>query len=109
MTDAEQWLRANGFDSLIGVFEANDIDIEVLFDLTDADLKELGLTLGKRKRLLTLLNDPHAISRHPATLQPTENVDQSFSIQQDAERRQLTVMFVELVASTAMSTRNGRN
>ena len=51
MTDIRQWLHEHGFPSLVDLFEENDIDRDVLFDLTDEDLKELGLTLGLRKKL----------------------------------------------------------
>ena len=44
MTDVGEWLRTRGLESLVGLFEENDIDAEVLFELTDEDLKELGLT-----------------------------------------------------------------
>ena len=52
MIDIEPWLVERGFGALVDLFEENDIDGEVLFDLTDADLKDLGLALGTRKKLL---------------------------------------------------------
>ena len=50
--DVGAWLRSLGLAQYEALFRQNDIDAEVLGDLTDADLEKLGLTLGHRKRLL---------------------------------------------------------
>ena len=52
MFDVRNWLLENGFERFADLFEENEIDGEVLFDLTDDDLKDLGLALGPRKKLL---------------------------------------------------------
>ena len=49
--ELRMWLEAHELASLNGIFAANDIDLEVLPELTEADLKELGLSLGQRRRL----------------------------------------------------------
>ena len=46
------WLQSLGLEQYEALFRENDIDAEVLSDLTDADLEKLGVTLGHRKRLL---------------------------------------------------------
>ena len=50
--DIEGWLRGLGLERYAEAFRANDIGVDVLPDLTDAELKELGVSLGDRKRLL---------------------------------------------------------
>jgi hypothetical protein len=50
--DVRAWLEANGFGRFADVFEDNEIDSEVLAELTDDDLAKLGLPLGPRKKLL---------------------------------------------------------
>ena len=52
MSDIVAWLENLGLGKYQEVFAANDIDIDVLAELTDADFKELGVSLGDRKRLL---------------------------------------------------------
>ena len=50
--DVGAWLRSLGLEQYEALFRENDIDAEILGDLTDADLEKLGVTLGHRKRLL---------------------------------------------------------
>src|SRR6476660_6055613 len=52
MTPFEKWLAENGLGSYESVFSDNKIDFDVIHQMTDADLRELGLALGDRKRLL---------------------------------------------------------
>ena len=83
------------------LFRENDIDAEVLGDLTYADLEKLGVTLGPRTRLLKVIavpaSGPAAAPRAAAApIRPVADA---------AERRQLTVMFCDLVGSTALSAR----
>ena len=72
-------------------------------DLTDADLKELGLNLGDRKRLLKAIAalDAGSTDARAETAEPTATP----VVPREAERRQLTVMFVDLVGSTELSAR----
>jgi predicted ATPase/class 3 adenylate cyclase len=88
MSDIAAWLSGLGLAEHIPLFAANDIDLSVLPDLGDDDLKELGLSLGHRRKLL----------RGAAALGQAEAVE-------DAGRRQLTVMFADLAGSTALSTK----
>ncbi len=99
------WLEANGFGRFADLFEANEIDREVLLELTDDDLAKLGLPLGPRKKLLKAI----AALDQPTEPSPTRSLPEPAppamaAPRPDAERRQLTVMFVDLVGSTALST-----
>ncbi len=96
--DVGDWLRGLGLGQYEPAFRDNGIDAEVLPDLNDADLEKLGVLLGHRKRLLKAiagLNVP-AGATSPAAPGPKTDA---------AERRQLTVMFCDLVGSTALAAR----
>ena len=95
------WLRSLGLGQYEAVFRESEIDPEVLPELTDADLDKLGVPLGHRKRLLKAISNlaPPAQPAPPPRLAPVP-------LETDAaERRQLTVMFCDLVGSTALSAK----
>jgi len=92
------WLDAGGFGEYADSFEANEIDGEALLALTDEHLKELGVPLHRRATLLK------AIAELSADPSPS-SADAPASGRVTAERRHLTVMFVDLVGSTALSNR----
>ncbi|WP_456721277.1 MULTISPECIES: ATP-binding protein [unclassified Bradyrhizobium] len=97
--DIDGWLRGIGLAQYAEVFRANDIDIELLGRLTNDDLKDLGVaSLGHRKKLLEAIAGLAAV---PVSLQPALIGPKA---QDAAERRQVTVMFADLVGSTALST-----
>ena len=98
--DVGAWLRSIGLAQYEELFRQNDIDAEVLGDLTDADLEKLGLTLGHRKRLLKAIE---AVTGSSPALPPAAVAISR--IADAAERRQVTVMFSDLVGSTALSAR----
>ena len=52
MSDLRDWLRRNNFEQYAEAFEANDIDLDILPELSEHDLEQLGLSLGNRRRLL---------------------------------------------------------
>ena len=52
MSDLRDWLRTNNLEQYADALEANDIDLDILPDLDDRDLEQLGLSLGNRRRLL---------------------------------------------------------
>ena len=83
------------------LFRENDIDAEVLSDLTDGDLEKIGVSLGHRKRLLKAV----AALAGPAPAPPAAAAPIPPRRADAAERRQLTVMFCDLVGSTALSAR----
>ena len=95
------WLRALGLEQYEPVFRANDVDAEVLPKLTADDLIGIGVTsVGHRRKLL------EAIAALSAEV-PGTKVTAAYSdiaAHADAERRQLTVMFCDLVGSTALSS-----
>jgi class 3 adenylate cyclase len=83
-------------------FAENDIDASVLPHLTDQSLKELGVSLGHRLKILAAIQDlagPTPVASEPAGAPAEPRPHDS------AERRQVTVMFSDLVGSTALSAR----
>jgi class 3 adenylate cyclase/tetratricopeptide (TPR) repeat protein len=107
MTPFGTWLAEIGLGSYELVFASNKIDFDVIGSLTDVDLRELGLALGDRKRLLqaaTKLGGREganpALPLHTPAAASLEVLENAVS---QGERRQLTVMFCDLVGSTALS------
>jgi class 3 adenylate cyclase/predicted ATPase len=102
--DLGGWLRSLGLERYEGAFRENDIDETVLPNLTAEDLKELGVTvIGHRRKLL----DSIAALRAGMNANPPAGpgpVAADTSPREAAERRQVTVMFCDLVGSTALST-----
>src|ERR1700692_4796883 len=97
--DGGDGLRSLGLSQHEALFRENEIDAEVLPELTDGDLEKIGVPLGHRKRLLKAVA---TLSAAEAVAKPTSSVPtQPFT--DAAERRQLTVMFCDLVGSTALS------
>jgi class 3 adenylate cyclase len=103
MLDVARWLADQGLGHHAEAFAENGIAGDVLRDLTDADLKELGLNLGDRKRLLKAI----AALDAKGTQERAEPAGQTATptAPRDAERRQLTIMFIDLVGSTELSAR----
>lgn len=85
-----EWLSHFGLSRLEATFRENGIELDVMASLTDGDLKEMGLTVGDRKRVLAAVSGPAAC--HP-----------SLPVHVGGERRQVTVLFCDLVGSTALS------
>ncbi|QQN63449.1 AAA family ATPase [Bradyrhizobium diazoefficiens] len=85
MQSVAEWLADIGLEQYVQRFGENDVDLSMLRYLTDADLDKMGVSLGHRRKMLA------AIAAAPK--------------QDDAQRRLLTVMFTDLVGSTALSTR----
>jgi predicted ATPase/class 3 adenylate cyclase len=105
--DIAEWLRGLGLERYTQAFQDAEVTTEVLAELTEADLRELGLPLGPRKIVLKAIE---ALADPPTTdLLPEEAREEvgskTVAISVEAGRRQLTVMFVDLVGSTALSTR----
>jgi class 3 adenylate cyclase len=98
-----EWLKKLGMSEYAERFAENDIDACVLPELTDQDLKDLGISLGHRRKMLRAIRDlggaSVAVTTSPAPAEPEP------TRRGDAERRQLTVMFTDLVGSTALSTK----
>src|SRR6516162_7397138 len=97
----KEWLAALGLSEYADRFAENRIDLSVLRDLTDEDLKDLDVVLGDRRRMMRAIAELAGTA--PATPQSTPAPQ--FMPRDEAERRQVTVMFTDLVDSTALSTR----
>ena len=96
--DVGDWLRSLGLGQYESAFRQNDVDAEVLGELTDGDLERLGLSLGHRKRLLkaiAILGQPATAGRPPAPAPPQTSANV-------AERRPITVMFCDSSARRAL-------
>jgi class 3 adenylate cyclase len=95
-----EWLENLGMSEYAECFAENDVDLSVLPHLTDHDLKELGVSLGHRRKMLAAIAELAGAVHAPS--QPTQTESKP---QNTAERRQVTVMFSDLVGSTALSAR----
>ncbi len=109
MDDITAWLGTIGLSEYAELFRANDITTAILPDLTDDDLRELGLSLGHRRALLRAIKDlaeprDEAVAGETRAV-PVSPAREPMPPRPEAERRQLTVMFVDLVGSTALSAR----
>ena len=102
MIDVALWLEERGLGACVALFSANDVDFEVLEHLTDLDLKELGISFGYRKKLLKELS-VWTENRNAATAQREKGPVSRERL--GPERRHLTVMFCDLLGSTALSQR----
>jgi class 3 adenylate cyclase/ABC-type cobalamin/Fe3+-siderophores transport system ATPase subunit len=107
MADLHTWLNQRGLGGLAQVLSENDIDVDILPDLTDQDLERLGLSLGQRRRLLKVIatvdDNAAKLSSRPSTSAPISSDAEPPLEPREAERRQVTVMFCDLVDSTKMS------
>jgi class 3 adenylate cyclase/tetratricopeptide (TPR) repeat protein len=100
MTKVIRWLTGLALDKYIDVFAKAEIDFEVVRELTDADLEKLGIPLGPRRKLLKAIS---GLREDGATAIADEPQRSARAGTHAAERRQLTVVFVDLVESTALS------
>jgi class 3 adenylate cyclase/predicted ATPase len=104
--EVEQWLAGLGLGKYAEPFAENDIGADVLPYLTEEHLKELGVSLGDRVRLLKAIEALAATPAEAAEASAPATPAASVAVPAgEAERRQLTVMFCDLVGSTALSTR----
>ena len=96
MADLAEWLAGLGLGKYATAFAEQEIDFDLLPLLTEADVRELGLPIGPRRKLLEAIRALHgpASARHDGQKWPSE-----------AERRQLTIMFVDLANSTPLALR----
>ena len=101
MATIDEWLASLGLSEYEGRFAENGIDISVLPDLTEQDLKDVGVLLGHRRKMRRAISElvGTSITTPPGEAAPEPKQEH------DAERRQVTVMFTDLVGSTALSAR----
>ena len=100
--EIDDWLGQLGLEGLSSLFHENGVDLPLLSELTNDDLKDMGIVrLRDRKVILEAIDELNAgadedaaVDKPAAAMQPTP-----------VQRRQLTVMFCDLVGSTALSTR----
>src|SRR3954447_12522323 len=110
--DVAAWLRALGLDQYEATFRANGVDAEVLPTLTGEELKDIGVSLIRhRRRLLEAIAALHSQAmpaEAPARVSPSALPDPPpppGAPETTAERRPLSVMFCDLIGSTALSSR----
>jgi len=96
-TPIETWLAGLGLQRYADAFVAAAIDLDVLGELTDADLAELGVALGDRKRMLRTIRVGVPAAGDAPKREPDE--------EHHGERRQLTIIFCDIVGSTALAAR----
>jgi class 3 adenylate cyclase/predicted ATPase len=107
MQKIADWLRGLGLEQYTRCFAENDVDSSILGDLSDEDLEKIGVaSLGHRRKLLGAIADFKSIEKSaPATARPPAAEPAAPCPPDFAERRQVTVMFSDLVGSTALSVR----
>src|SRR5262249_8202505 len=99
MEQITDWLEQIGMDEYVQRFAENDIDSAILADLTDQDLEKIGIiSLGHRRKLLRAIADLNPAAAPIVAPAAPRAAD-------TAERRQVTVMFSDLVGSTALAAR----
>jgi class 3 adenylate cyclase len=97
MQQVANWLEKLGMSEYAPRFAENRIDFSVLPDLTDQDLEKLGVFLGDRRKMLRAIAELGSAAKELSAT--------AVAAPHTAERRQVTVMFSDLVGSTALSTR----
>jgi predicted ATPase/class 3 adenylate cyclase len=105
MTSIAEWLASIGLREYAQRFDENAIDLSVVEELTEQDLKELGVLLGHRRKIMRAIAELKAkdlTTRLGAQPVAGDAVPMARDV---AERRQLTVMFCDLVGSSTLSTR----
>ncbi len=100
--DVADWLRALGLERYEAAFHENDVDAEDLRHLTAEDLEGLGVAaIGHRRRLLVAIAK---LRDDPAPIHATRQTSEARPSTSAAERRQITVLFCDIVGSTPLST-----
>src|SRR5260370_38205331 len=90
MSDLRDWLRRNKLEQYADLFEGNDIDLDILAELSDGDLEQLGLSLGNRRRLLKAMAGRGA---EAAQWKPSSPAGSGSN---DADGLQVTVLFADM-------------
>ena len=101
MSEVRKWLEAIGLTQYADAFEANDLDIDLLGQVDDQVLKDIGVSsAGHRLRIRNAIAKLGTQVKNESTHGPLTAAGET-----SAERRQVTVMFSDLVGSTALSAR----
>ena len=106
MPEISEWLERFGMSEYAQQFAENNIDFAILADLTDQDLEKIGVkSLGHRRRILRAIADLGDIGKAVQGTLASAEATSPVMPRDTAERRQVTVMFSDLVGSTALSAR----
>ena len=105
MSTTAEWLTSLGMSEYAERFAENRIDLSVLPDLTDQDLEKLGVLLGDRRKMLRAIAKLEVVENSAPAVAAAAVEPSGPHPQDTAERRQATVMFSDLVGSTALSAR----
>jgi class 3 adenylate cyclase len=104
MSEIRKWLEAIGLGQYADAFEANEIGMDLLRQVDDQMLRDIGVSIGghrlRIRNAIAKLTAAHAADVNASATTPTHETTAP-----SAERRQLTVMFCDLVGSTALSAR----
>ncbi|NKK03212.1 AAA family ATPase [Rhizobium leguminosarum bv. viciae] len=100
MQTIEDWLRQLGLGQYAEAFVKNDVDLRALPHLAESDLQELGVSLGHRKIILAAIN---GLAQPRLAEQPPASAASETASEAAADRRLLSVLFCDLVGSTALS------
>jgi len=106
MDSLDTWLQALGLERYASVFADNDVDLDAVRLLTETDFEKLGISLGHRRKLLKAiaeLNGTQVAAPVPQTLKADPVPNASVGI--EGERRQLTVLFCDMVGFTELASR----
>jgi len=104
MPDIAAWLQSLGLGKYVPEFERNEIDFEALPHLTQSMLAEIGLPIGPRAKLLAAIAELRSSASSHATSKQVARQDADLPVSRpEAERRQITVMFCDLVESTRLA------
>jgi len=106
MPEISEWLEKLGMSEYAQHFAENDIDFAILADLTDQDLEKIGVkSLGHRRRISRAIAELGGIGKTVQGALASAEATPPVMPRDTAERRQVTVMFSDLVGSTALSAR----
>src|SRR6476620_8858442 len=106
MQQIADWLERLGLGQYAQRFAENDVDFEILSDLTDQDLEKIGVTsVGHRRKLLRAIANLKGVEKSTSAVAVAAMPPTTPRSADTAERRQVTVMFSDLVGSTALSAR----
>jgi class 3 adenylate cyclase len=103
MAQLREWLEARGLGRYADALLAQDIELDILPQLTDADLAAVGLQVGARKRLLKAIEGLRDLSDPATQSMGTPPIVPTTELATEAERRQLTVLFCDVVGSTHLA------
>lgn len=109
MDQLKAWLESHSLGKHYDVFSKNSVDLEIMSDLEEIDFAELGLNMGDRKRMMRALKTLSEASKSSPGRAKTNTLVQGVTAQSGSmvdttEKLHLTMMFVDLVESTALSS-----